>query len=795
MNTRILIILLLLFTASSVALGQVIPSASQLLKSDEKKLQKRVDSASSAQQRYVKPGAAKTPAASKVVTGPGKRLPGIAATSEAPEPLVLVPSLDHASCKGVTFIPLPPEYNNTPAIREKVSAPPPAPAPHVPFLTVHGNVLYNLNYYSQIDTPFNESNIYQHTIQTWLDILIKGEYPFRIYLTNHFSNSALFRNYSDFNLNYSNRAFNQLLQQQIRREFLKTLPEQKQLDSLQGVLNKDWAQLHGLETGVKNPALIQKEVEAREAQLHKPAGSSSSDSSSTINKDQKELDSLNAERQRITDSLQKEILRVEKLLSLTKQKSQAAVGQTTGDIDKMENPSQLQKELHSLGMSDSSLPKGYKTLMAIKSFNIGRTVVNYSELSAKNISVNGVQGEYNPGWYYAGATGTVDYRFRDFLVQQPNEPRQYLNILRVGKGLKDGNSVIVTWFTGKRQLYNAGTTTDTTTTQVPSASLMGLTVEGNYHLNKNILLTAEVGKSSSPSYSGDSTTSKKGVGAGLFQLGDHSNEAWSLKAAGWFPATQTRVKASYKHLSANYQSFSIFTDGSSQSAWSVNVDQLLFKKQLDLNVGANTNDYSNPLIGQEYSSTTVFKSVQATWRRRNWPTLSVGYFPSSQLTKLGSGQYLENEFYTMVGNMTHSYSYHQLLMTTAVVYTRFYNRSSDSGFTYFNTENLLVSQTLFLGKFTVQGNASAATNTAYQLYTLEGKVQQQLTKFLRVGAGVKYNEQTVYTIREWGYSAELTWQLKKLGQLQCSADKGYIPGMNKMLVPDNTGRLTYLKTF
>jgi hypothetical protein len=46
-----------------------------------------------------------------------------------------------------------------------------------------------------------------------------------------------------------------------------------------------------------------------------------------------------------------------------------------------------------------------------------------------------------------------------------------------------------------------------------------------------------------------------------------------------------------------------------------------------------------------------------------------------------------------------------------------------------------------------------------------------------------------------GYSAEAILHLNKLGQLQFSADKGFVPGMNKQLVPDNTGRLTYLKTF
>jgi hypothetical protein len=281
----------------------------------------------------------------------------------------------------------------------------------------------------------------------------------------------------------------------------------------------------------------------------------------------------------------------------------------------------------------------------------------------------------------------------------------------------------------------------------------------------------------------------------LLSFSDHSNEAWSTRVNAFFPATQTRIKASYKHLAANYQSFSIFTDGSAQSAWSASLDQLLFKKQLDVQVGANTNDFSNPFIGQQYRSTTVFKSVQATFRRRNWPTVSLGYFPSSQITKLGNNQYVENLFYTLVGNMTESYKWRQLLMNTTVVYTQFYNKATDSGFTYFNTRNLLLSQTVFLDRFTLQMNASGASNQDYRLYTLEGKVQHTINKWLTAGAGVKYNRQTGYNIEQWGYSADATLRLNRLGQLQFSADKGFIPGMNKRLVSDNTGRLTYIKSF
>ena len=728
-----------------------------------------------------------------------RRLPSLAETDSLPAdrgPLVV--SLDHGSCKGVIFIAGPQDFDTVTARPEPVRRPPPQPVAkeHVPFLQIHGNVLYNLNYYSRIDTPYSERNIYQHTIQTWLDILVKGQYPVRIFLTNHFSNSRLFRNFSDYNFSYNNTGFNQRVKDQVRSAFLQSLPSQKKLDSLQALLNVDLAKWHGLRGGMKNPALIQRMVEAREMAQRKnkdtTTGVKVPGAAGELTGEEKEIDSVYILKKMEADSLVREIARLQQLLQTTRKRSGTEVNQTLQHIQQLDNPAQLQKEMQTLGLSDSSLPKGYKTLMAIKSFNLGRTVVNYSELSAKNISINGVQAEYNPSNYYAFASGTVDYRFRDFMVQGPGQARQYLNVFRMGKGLKDGNSVILTYFTGRRQLYNAATT-DTGNVKVPSSSLMGLTLEGNYHINKNVLLTGEIAKSSSPRYMGDS--SGQGGGSHLFSMSDRSNEAWSLKLNAFFPETQTRIRGTYKHLAVNYQSFSIFTDGSAQSAWSANIDQLFFRKQLDITLGANTNDFSNPFISQEYRSTTVFKSIQATLRKRSWPVISLGYFPSSQITKLGNNQYIENLFYTLTGNVTHSYNYHQLMMNTTLVFTQFYNRSSDSGFTYFNTRNLLLSQSVFLNKVTLQLNLSGASNQDYQLYTLEGKLQYAVGPVLTLGGGIKYTKQSVYDIKQLGYSAEAMLRIPHLGQIQFSADKGFVPGMNKQLVPDNTGRLTYFKTF
>ncbi len=677
---------------------------------------------------------------------------------------------------------------------------------HVPFLTVHGNILYDVNYHSNIDTPYNEKDVYQHTIQTYLDILVKGQYPFRIYLTNRFSNSSLFKNFSDFNFSYNSNRFTQQIKEQVRQRFLALLPSTKQLDSLKELLNKKLLKLHGLEGWINNPAVLQKQVEARERALFRqrnPAGLPKADSllqsfaeSSPLNFSVESIDSsfdsLYAQKKEQADSLSKEIALLQKQIQILNQRSNTDINKVFADIEKSSSPAKLKEKMQELHISDSTLPKGYQTLMAIRSFGLGRSVVNYSELSVKNISVNGVQVEYNPSAYYAFAAGTVDYRFRDFIVQSPGQGRQYLAVMRYGIGLKDGNNIILTYFTGRRQLYNANST-DSSNTQNPSSALMGITLEGNFRLMDNILLKGELAKSSIPFYNNDST--KGGLASQMIQFGDRTNEAYSLKLNAFFPKTLTRIKGSYKHLGINYQSFSIFTDGSSQTAWSASIDQLFFKRQLEIALSANTNDFSNPLLNQQYKSTTVFKSIQATLRKRYWPIISLGYFPSSQITKLGNGQYMENLFYTLVSNITHSYSFHKILMNSTIVYTQFYNHSTDSGFVYFNTRNLLLSQSIFLNKFTLQCNAAGATNQDYQLYSLEGKLQYALNRYLTLGTGIKYNKQTVYNIQQLGYSGEATLNIPKLGQILFSADKGFIPGMNKQLVPNNTGRLSYFKTF
>ncbi len=723
--------------------------------------------------------------------------------------------LEHRGCKTVIKVPIY-AYVYVPVMKEPMKMIEPAKPARTPFLQVHGNIMYNVNYYSNIDTPFNEQDIYQHTVQTYLDVTVKGKYPMRVYLTNRFTNSRLFRNFSDLNLNYNNTQFTQKIKTQVRDKFLASLPSPTAPDSLKNELEAAIKKLKMLDGWIKNPGLIQKMVEAREKAMCdslarlankwdttfqvQPSLKIVDTALSRLGLDTSDIHAEYAKRKQQADSLRAQVVVLQQLIKTAKGRSQEAVNKVLRDIEQAKSAGKLKEIMEENQIADTILPKGYKTLMATRSFGIGRTVVNYSELSAKNISVNGFQAEYNPDAYYAVATGSVDYRFRDFIVKGPKQSGQYLTVLRYGRGLKDGNNIIFTWFGGRRQLYNSGMV-DSQQVQTPSSGLMGFTLEGTYKLTKNILLTAEVAKSSYPVYAKDSSHNNS-LPSQMLEMSNRHNEAYSLKADAFFPKTETTVRGILKRLGANFQSFSTFTDGSAQTAWSAHVQQLFFKRQLTMVLGANTNDFSNPFIGSQYKSTTIFKSIQATWRRNRWPVMSAGYFPSSQITKLGDGQYQENLFYTLTGNVTHTYKVRQLMMNSALVYTQFYNRSSDSGFVYFNTKNLLLSQSAFMQQLTLQANAAAAINQDYRLYTLEGKFLLPLLGRgqgggldLSIGAGLKYNYQTQFNIEQLGYSAETTVQLPKLGQIQFSAEKGFIPGMNKQLVPNNTGRATYFKTF
>lgn len=723
-----------------------------------------------------------------------------------------------------------------------------------PFLQIHGNIYYDVFYQSNIDTPYLEQDIYQHTVRTYLDVTVKDQYPLRVNFSTRFSNSNMFRDFSGIGLQFNAQQFKQNVKTSMQQYVLQQISENKKLDSLKGVLDQKIAELNSLKNYETRPDMLQQLTEARErAYVQKIKGLKDSalnktgipvndltvlansdetipDYASYVSKDKAKATFFRFLEQRkdslVTDSLRRDSSRknnpdtvlhklknkyaankkkydslkivvdtlqqrYEKAMALYQMLREEAIS----NIAKAKNPEELKAAMQQIEIPDTLLPKGYKKLMALRSVGIGRSIVDYSELSAKNITINGLQVEYNPSYYVAIATGMIDYQFRDYIVNTTRQPKQYLNIARIGKGMKDGNNVILTLFQGKKQLYNytsSGTGGNVTSPQ-PDYHLFGFTIEKRYQFDQNNYVIAEIGKSSLPYFR--RAAEKDGLMQSTFKFSDHSNEAYAVKFSSFIPSTKTKLNGMYKHTGADYQSFSYYTSSSTQNAWLLKVEQPFFQRKLNIIGSLRKNDFSSPYLTNNYQSNTLFKSVQATLRIKKWPVLTAGYFPTSQLIKLNDDLFMENLYYTFTGTASHSYRYKGNQMNTLLSYVQFYNKQPDSAFVYFNTKNIMLSQYMYFKRFTLQVNASEAISTDYRLYTIGSTIQFKIKEWLLLGGGIKYNNQTVVNEEQIGYSMNTTIKVPKIGSFQFFAEKGFIPGINRQLVENKVGRFTFIKVF
>lgn len=705
-----------------------------------------------------------------------------------------------------------------------------------PILTVHGNIMYSLNYRSYIDTPFAVNDLYQNSLQSYLDITFKDKYPMRVYLNTSFSNSPLFKDFMGMNFQFNSNAFSNIIKEKLRTWSQEQIVKLDTLNQIKSKLNEKYAALLALRESMADPGVLQRMIEAKEKEFIKstlqsqsatgdskveptaakeiqeslrqkigergfrdwdvpvinryvpPNKKSSLDTSMSVLELQAQYD----EKGKQIDSLTKQFLQYQDEYENKRQGIVNKSDSLVTIINGVKDISALRSKLSTSGIPDSVLPPAYRKLLAVRSFGIGTLPINYSELTIKNISISGIAIEYNPKYYMAFAGGFISYRFRDYLLRQERQPKQYVTAFRFGVGRPDDNSLIMTFYSGKKYLYNFNTSTDSVIGE-PKYNIIGLSVLGRFQVDKNNFITGELAKSSLPYYS--TASNKDDLLKSTFALKDHSNQAWSLSTSSIIPKTQTRISANYRKTGNNFQSYSLFTTSSSQSSWYVKAEQQFMKRKLSINASLRKNDFNNPYISQAYSSSTVFKSIQATLRMKKAPVLSVGYYPSSQITKINEEQFSESLFYTLIASAAHFYKIHQGMMNTSVTFTRFYNKAVDTNFVYFNTANMSLVQGVLLKSLSLQSSVNYASNSDYSLITIGQTMLVKVSNQLRLGGGLKYNHQTILANDLLGWSVNMQLKMKKLGNIDLYFDKGFIPGLNKTLVSNEIGRVTYSRIF
>jgi hypothetical protein len=710
---------------------------------------------------------------------------------------------------------------------------------------IHGDISYDFFYRSDIDTPYADNNIQQHNIRANIQILIAKQLPVTLQVNTRQTNSYLFKNYTDLNFQFNGQQYKSNLKEQLTQQITQQINANSTDNLVYAAMQKQQQLQNDARSWLEDGKQLQRLVESRQVVSGQVSDFSNeqgamgnvqsaiSNVRSTIgggqfkiynaqsaisnrqfaigsaikqtlenNKEyqqQRLMDSVSNQKEKTAAFLEKyeakeaEYKKITEKLNQLQQQYKTARETTNEKIAAAkealatDNPAIIQKKIKEYQLDSTKAFKWYKHISSIKQFSIGRSQVDYSELSAKNISITGLQAEYSNKFYVAIATGSVDYRYRDFIIRGYSPIKQYLNLVRFGIGARENTNLIFTVYQGRKQANYF-----TANNQAAVNKVFGITAEAKLRLDDNNYIVAEIGKSSYPNTQAV-TNPINGTGNKTFNFSNHSNEAYSVQLSSRINASDTRFYGQYKHLGRNFQSFNIFNINSDFTAWQLRLDQYLWKKRLHLTASLRTNDYINPYITTNYKSNTVFKSIQATLRWRKLPTLSVGYMPSSQLTSIDN-QIIENRFYTLTASANHMYRVRQRYMHTGILYTRFYNDAPDSSFIYYNARNWFIHHNIIGNTVSFNSALSLSYNTNYKLVTFDQGVNYKFNNRLSAAGGLKLNHLNNES-NNLGYYCNIQMQLKKIGGFQLSFDRGFIPGITNQLRKNDFGRATYIKTF
>lgn len=651
-----------------------------------------------------------------------------------------------------------------------------------------GYISYAANYRSIVDTPYAERNILQHFVTGQANFSESG-IPFQATWLIRRSNSDFFRNIQDFQISYDPMGWKSVAIRKMREQIEQAangLEDSVAAKALQAKL-KDFSVLT---RWLKDPFQAQRLIEANEIiRVHgitfKP-----------------EFD--HQENQRREDSLK---LRSEKFLALYHQvdslhhRVRFAIDSLTSavdighrraeelrkvpgsDITNYADYRSWQRQLQRKGLPEVPLDRKYERWMAVRSLSVGRAPLQSSELTAKNISINGVNFEYN-SWYYAAlSAGIVDFRFRDFAIGK-DQQKQYLVMGRLGVGDIDNTHFVFSILRGRKQIFAASSNA----TGLNIINITAYSTEFKWRIANNSYLTTEMAQSISPDFSATNLDVKT-----RFNLSDFSNKAAVVKISSYYPKTRSRLEGSIKYSGANYQSFSSYQTNSKTKNWYAKAEQYFAKGMFKLVASIRNNDYSNPYVLQNYSSNAVFKTINASFRKRYWPSLSVGYLPVSQFTKVGD-QITESRFESLSSQIYHAYKIGSTATATTVMFNKYFNKGSDSGYVYYNAVNSYWLQSIFLGQMTVSLSVSDTRNSQYQLQVFDEGVQFTTSKSHSFTAGVKINHFNRQDVMLGGYlsSSIRVW---KNDILFISYDRGYLPGAYQKLIRNDMATIQFTKQF
>lgn len=647
---------------------------------------------------------------------------------------------------------------------------------------------YAMSYRSVIDTPYAEKDILQHHLNGQINFTAAGM-PLRATYLIRRSNSFFFRNIQDLQVAFDPAGARMLLQRKFQQQLTSMA------DSMANALMPSPPELNGqglkrIEEWLRHPFQMQRLVEANE--VLKVSGITYQQGRSVEYNRAREdslqrqaakflalyhqIDSIHYLAAHCQDSLQNSYQSLQTRVKQFRQLSRSDFSSYSDYLD-------WKSEMEANGFTAVPISKWHEHLLRIRNFSLGRSPLQYSELTAKNISVNGLNLEYS-SWYYAAlAAGLVDFRFRDFAIGR-DKRKQYLVLARMGIGQPERNFFVLSAFRGHKQLFTARPGATGTT----GIDVNGYSALARWRINAHTSVSGEVAESISPDFRSADLQTKTSL-----QFKDFTNKAFSVQLSSYHPLGRSRLQAAYTYMGPNYQSFSTFQTNSERNAWYVKADRYFFKKMIRVSGSIQTSDFSNPFVTRNYKSNSVFKNVSVTFRKRKWPSFSVGYIPMSQLTRNGE-EVSENRFQSLNANMYHYYKVGATNTASTVMFNKFYNAGSDTGYLYYNASSVYFAQNIFLDNVTANLSVSDTRNHQYHMQVFDESLQFKLTQASSFTLGLKINNMNGMEVKVGGYASG-TLRLWKRDALHFSVERGFLPGYSGGFNRNDMGMIRFTRFF
>lgn len=673
-------------------------------------------------------------------------------------------------------------------------------------LKITGNVQYDFLYRSFVDLPYAQHDFQQHTIRTSLNIIVDDRYPLKLNLAARLSNSPFFKNFFDAGLVFDRHTYSRNLKQKLLEKISAYHLQRPDIKSLETLLKNDIEKYSSLRQQLNDPDILQRLIEEREAAYYKSLSPDKQTSEIPIvdidqlkkiqalptaasngSTEKNEYSHLISKYKQEADSLQLKIETQQRKLDSLKIAASKNIASVRQKIYKLTNPAELKKLAAENGIVEEK-KKGIESFLAnIKSIGIGRSMVNYSELTAYNVSLTGFNMEYNPGLYTAIAVGKIDYGFRDFGGRNSRRKDQNFLMGRIGMGDKDNKAIIFSAFTGRKNSYGS-IAPDSVSGHI---NIVGYSMEAILKKNENTELIAEIAKTTA-AVSG--SLRNNGQSKSLLNFSDNSNLGISIKAQTVVNLTNTRLSGFYKKTGENFQSFSLFSYNTDQTAWLLKADQSFLQNKIGVIAMLRKNDFVNPFTEKTFKTTTVFKSMQVNVRFPKWPAVSAGYFPGTQLYIVNKERIRESAYYILNGSVVHSYTAAGTRMISSLIYNKYSSKATDSGFISYRGVSYTASHSLNLKKAQLEGIYTYTDQEQMKFSTLESNADYSLASFFRVGGGIKYNK-VMNGKAYWGSRAQIGIEVKQIGVLQLQYEKSYLPTIYQTLYPIELGRVSWSKYF